>query len=753
MRKPRETLVVAALMLLLAVAVYLPVFTSSRLPGGQLSDTVHQGYPFLAFAESSLRQGRLPLWNPFIFGGVPFYASFSAPVFYPLRGLPLLLLGTEASVRFLFPVHMFLAGLFTWLFLRASGVSGPGRFVGAAAYALGAWANTLFYAGHGSKIICWALAPLLLYAVKRWADTRRPKWIGLGALAVGMQGLSSHPQMMLYSGIMAGVLALWLLRRPGTWVSGIAGPGAMVVLGILTAAVQLYPGYLFSRHSSRGEGLDPAAAASYSMPPEESLAMILPSAFGLRHGFPDSSISGVPVYFGRLGLRLSSEFTGVAVFILALAGLAAGADRRLRGALITLAILGTLVSWGGYTGLFGLLYRFVPIFRQIRAPHMAAFITTSSLALATGFGFDAVFSGNASRRHATVIAGAAALFLVLVPMAEPLSRALQNSWWTRMGVPGGRGFEGIVRHRAELLRGDLLRAFLSSAGLLALLAGVRRLRLGTVPAAAGVVLITALELVPFNRSFQVYLNRTSVESLHPADPGLESMAGSGRVFPGGNDLIPLGIRSVGGYHAAKPALVDSMMEIMARPDPETVYQFAVSVFSLPEGVFPWEEFRAAVGGESPRLPSAPMPRAFIPSQPVSGGPARGFDAISRGLNPMTISVIDAPAGEIPLVCSGRAEIILDEPEEVVVRVSTGSPAVLVLADTWYPRWRAEVNGAPTEVLRANGWMRSVLIPSGESTVRFHYDGSDVKAGMLVSLAAATAAILMAVLPGRKRRVG
>ncbi len=752
MKKPRETLAVLVMMLLLTAAVYWPVFTSRRLPGGQLSDTVHQGYPFLAFTESSLREGRLPLWNPFIFGGVPFYASFSSPVFYPLRGMPLLLFGAEASVRLLYPLHLFLAGVFAWLFLRAAGVSGPGRFAGAAAYSLGAWANTLFYAGHGSKVICWAFLPLLLYAVKRWADTRRFRWIGLGALAVGMQGLSSHPQMMLYSGIMAGTLALWLLGRPRTWPSGIAGPGVMVVLGVLTAAVQLYPGYLFSRNSTRGEGLDPATASSYSMPPEESLTMLLPSAFGLRHGFPDSSISGVPVYFGRLGLRLSSEFTGVTVFILAVAGLAAGRNRRLRGALITLAALGTVVSWGGYTGLFGLLYRAVPVFRQIRAPHMAAYITTSSLALAAGFGFDALFSGNTSRRATTAIAAAAGFFLVLVPLAEPLSRSLQNSWWSRMGVPGGEGFGHIVGYRAGLLRGDLLRAFLSSTGLLVILVASRRFRMGTLPAAAGAVLITALELVPFNRSFQVYLNQTSLESLHPENPGLAAMAGSGRVFPGGNDLVPLGIRSAGGYHAAKPALVDSMTEIMARPTPEAAYQFGVTVFSMPEGTFPWEDFSSAVSGEYPGLPPEPMPRAFIPGQPVSGTPEEGFDAISRGVNPMVISVIDAPAREVPLVCSGEARIILDEPEEVVVRVSTGSPGVLVLADTWYPRWRAEVNGVPTQVRRANGWMRSVLLPPGDSLVRFHYDGSDVMTGLWVSLAASVLAVLMAVLPERKRRV-
>lgn len=71
----------------------------------------------MTFTEESLREGHLPHWNPYVFCGIPFYSSFSAPVFYPVRGLLLLLAGTEVTVRFLFPIQMLLGGLFAWMFL------------------------------------------------------------------------------------------------------------------------------------------------------------------------------------------------------------------------------------------------------------------------------------------------------------------------------------------------------------------------------------------------------------------------------------------------------------------------------------------------------------------------------------------------------------------------------------------------------------------------------------------------------------
>lgn len=751
MRKPADTALLWGLLAVLSVLVYWPVFSSQRLPGGELSDTVHQGYPFLAYTESSLESGELPLWNPLVFCGVPFYASFSAPVFYPLRGLPLILLGAEASVRFLFPVHLILAGYFAWLLLGALGASRAGRFAGAVAYCLGAWANTLFYAGHGSKVICWAFLPLLLYAVTRFMTTRDARWIGTGAIAVGMQGLSSHPQMMIYSGIMAVVFAAWRLGRPRDWWWKVTGFLAMMVLGVLVAAVQLYPGYLFSAHSARGEGLDPATASSYSMPPEETLTMILPSAFGLRHGFIDSTISGVPVYFGRLGLRLSSEFTGVIVFILAMAGFIAGRDGKTRGGLLTLAILGTVVSWGGYTGFYSLLYRAIPLFQKIRAPHMAAFITATSVALAAGPGFDALFSHGTPRKAVFSLVAVAAFFMVLLPLAGPVSEALQSSWWTRMGIPGGTGYEFMARHRVQLLRTDLFRALLSSSALLLLLLASRKYGLKARYAAACVVAITAIELVPFNRSFQVYLNQTSIDGIYRPDSELAGMAGSGRVFPGGNELVPLGIRSVTGYHAAKPAVGDRMVELLSGATPGIIHQFGVTAFRFPEGAFTWNELHPMLSEDDPTLSPIPMPRAFIPARTAAGTGEQGFQAISDGADVQLMSVIDAPAGEMPLFCSGTVRITVDTPHEVILETESEAPAAVVLADTWYPRWRAEVNGEPAEVRVANGWMRAVTTPPGKSTVRFFYDGSDVVLGMRTSIIATALALAILLFSGRLRK--
>ncbi len=731
-------------LVVLAIVTYWPVFSTGRLPGGEMSDTVAQGYPFFSHTAQRLSQWELPLWNPYILCGTPFYESFSAPVFYPLRGIPMVLFGPETAIRFLFPLHMVLGGVFAWLLLKAMGTSRWGSLAGAWAYAAGAWANTLFYAGHGSKIICWAWFPLILWAVLGFSSTRRARYIGIGGLAVGMQGLSSHPQMMLYSAGAALIMALFRTDKPAIRSLGrnLGGTFAILALGGLVAAVQLYPGYVFSGYSSRGADLSLDRAASYSLPPEETLTMVLPGMFGLRHGFSDSTVNGVPVYFGRLGLRLSSEFMGVAFFLLGMAGLLKGGTRRSRFSLAAIALCGMIVSWGGYTPVFQWLYRLLPVFRKLRAPHMAAFLTTSAIALSAGPGFDALFlkQGRAWKTFAII----SVAFLILLLGARPVSEALQSSWWARSGVQDTSPYGAIVSARAALLSSDFLRAFLVS-GTLSLLLFMRWRNTGKAfYYGSAVLLISALELIPFNGRFQVYLPSTSIEAMFPDSPLLEEMAGEGRVFPGGNHLIPLEIRSVTGYHAAKTAENETLLDMVAQGSPWVLRNTAMTAFASEQGAASWDQVQPLLAEEVQGFPADPMPRAFLARSVVAGDQEEGFS----GLQPQLRTIVE----NTPMVYDGafgQAEITIDLPELVSVSTSAGMESFLVLADTWYPMWRATIDGEETPVYRANGWMRAVKVPPGEHTVEFTYDTSHVRTGGLASLAGVLVATLLVFLPGRK----
>src|SRR2546430_15318264 len=93
-------------------------------------DEYTAGFPFHAWsAEWFKRTGHMPLWNPEIFGGLPFVAAGSGDVFYPTWLLRLIIPVTAAG-NFSFFVHYVLAGLFTYLLLRRLRVGRAGCVVG-----------------------------------------------------------------------------------------------------------------------------------------------------------------------------------------------------------------------------------------------------------------------------------------------------------------------------------------------------------------------------------------------------------------------------------------------------------------------------------------------------------------------------------------------------------------------------------------------------------------------------------------------
>ncbi|MCK5036847.1 MAG: YfhO family protein, partial [Candidatus Sabulitectum sp.] len=308
----------------------------------------------------------------------------------------------------------------------------------------------------------------------------------------------------------------------------------------------------------------------------------------------------------------------------------------------------------------------------------------------------------------------------------------------------------VIARRVALLSKDFLRAFTVTGLLAALVLLVRKGKGSAWFFAAVVLVISSFELIPFNRDFQVYLTSTTIESMFPDTPLLREITGEGRVFPGGNQLVPLGIRSVYGYHAAKPAATDRLMALVRTSSPWVLRQTAMTSYASAEGSIGWEQLRPALAEEIPGYPLDPMPRAFIPRSVVLGSVDHGFEAIESGIDPQIRSyIVDGPSSYDGVV--GRAEILVDLPEHVTVQTETSGACYLVLADSWYPNWEVTVDGNPGTIYKANGWMRGVQVPAGEHTVEFSYSSRNVVHGGIISVAALLLILLSILLSTMKRK--
>jgi hypothetical protein len=73
--------------------------------------------------------------------------------------------------------------------------------------------------------------------------------------------------------------------------------------------------------------------------------------------------------------------------------------------------------------------------------------------------------------------------------------------------------------------------------------------------------------------------------------------------------------------------------------------------------------------------------------------------------------------------------------DLTVTFDARAPGQLVLHDTYYPGWKAELDGREVPIRPANAAFRAVAVPAGRHQVRFVYRPASVYVGLYLSLAA------------------
>ncbi len=99
-------------------------------------------------------------------------------IFYPTFLLRMML-PTDIAMTWEFPIHVFLCGLFTYLFLRAWSFGFCGALIGGLAYMLGGSIAGYASPGHDGKLFVSTMLPLALLLLtrgirdgRRWAGAR-----------------------------------------------------------------------------------------------------------------------------------------------------------------------------------------------------------------------------------------------------------------------------------------------------------------------------------------------------------------------------------------------------------------------------------------------------------------------------------------------------------------------------------------------------------------------------------------------------
>ena len=119
---------------------------------------------------------------------------------------------------------------------------------------------------------------------------------------------------------------------------------------------------------------------------------------------------------------------------------------------------------------------------------------------------------------------------------------------------------------------------------------------------------------------------------------------------------------------------------------------------------------------------------------------------------MVVSMAHTPGSG----AAGSVSVTQYTPGHIVLNVDAARQSLLVIAESYYPGWRATVDNHPAAVLRANYISQGLVIIPGKHKVELRYEPGSFRYGALVSLLgmASLLALWAWALVGRKRwRVG
>ena len=600
----------------LPYSAYREVVKAPATPHNHLlSDMALQNVQWKQFIRAQMEIGEIPLWNPHLFAGIPFFAAGQHSALYPLS-LIYYVMPLAAAYGWFILLNLWLAGLFMAGFMRALGVNRAGAALAGLVYQLSGCmiASAVF----PMMVAAAVWLPLLLWMIENilrgrslplFRGTALP-WAVFGAVALCFNVLAGHIELTIYTLLISAYYAAFRLvwEFISRWRAGGGLPLAwaarmaiwlllLLALGLGLAALQLVPLYEFVQSNWRAERSSLETVLGYAHPPRDLLLFLLPDFFGnpTHHSYTDAfsgqlitelvNAAGSPIQRIEWGLKNYVEgalYLGILPLALAAYALIAGIWRRSRFLpqillFAMMALLALSFMFGAPT--YNLIYS-LPGINQLNSPFRWVFALSLAMAALSGFGLNLL----GRRDRLTALMG---ILLLGAGLALAGALAFMQASFARVAP----FFERIV---AEMARADqafadgrmffsyqlpdawILAALLTLSGLLFTLLWLRLRRVWLLLALA----VTALDLLAASYGFNRSSDPALLDFRPPAIEFLQGQPGRFRVTslerPGDPRILPantglqFGIDDIRGYDSIIP---DGYVATMRALQPQHLLQY------------------------------------------------------------------------------------------------------------------------------------------------------------------------------------
>jgi hypothetical protein len=743
----RKDVVALAFLALVTVAFFWKILLTADYTILSGYDGAVQWYAWYRFAAHWLRQGVLPLWDPYVFGGHSFIGEPQAGLFYPFNLLQAFLIPGDrplaaSDIQWMVALHGFIGAASMYVLARVLTMRRSAALVAAVVFAFGGFvAQRLF--GHVSIFYGCVWLPLLLALLHLSITRRRPLLAVAAGVGLGMVVFVGHLMPPVYSAMIMTAYAAylsfsaWRRRRAAVaiWL-----PVVMLLIAgafaLGTSAVQTLPSLEYEQVALKWTGTpDPAlrgaerspysvAGGYYYLHPDQLLSFLMPSL-----NAPDEG----PAYLGILPL------------FLAVIGIAAG---RRKGAAFfaLLALVAFLYALGQGSIVHGLMWLSIPILDKARVAVRALYIVSLCIAVLAAWGIEAMLSPDARTRWLVSICARFAGYSLAVLAAIGVGLSVMAK---QQSLPG------------EL---DFYFSFL----IMALLAWIALASWRPLLLAPRLWFLIALSIVLFDllsygtSQFKVArvsaTNRIGSPDLYYAETGairfLKAQPGYFRVDVQNEAISPNfgDVWLLDGVTGHGNTMVEDFLKLrqLAWTPPSPLYdmlniRYLVTTDTIKTLPLVYNGDVAAGDLKVYENPTA-LPRAWLVHrvEQVAYGPQTWLRLAQPGFDPSALAIVATP---VAVAQGGTGDVVRIAEytlHALAIEVQTETAALLVTSENYYPGWIVRVDGQPAQVVRVNGGLRGVAVPAGRHDIIFSYQPRSFQIGALVTGATLLLAALLAV---------
>jgi len=432
---------------------------------------------FRPYLDMMDKKGEAPLWIPYIFSGMPGFASFlvTGDRWWDLTMK--IIYSSEHIVGFInYPVtrvvfHYFIYGMGMYLLMRSKKAARSTSFFVALAAIFSTWIIIYIMIGHNTKIMVLMTFPYIFLCLEKLIKRPSVLYSGLLILAVHVLWEAGHLQTAFYGACAVGIYLLIEVigaltdKTKSTKLANVFIATGILVLAAAFAygmgwdrnmAVQEYLPYSTrgaasitvdpQHHQSAmevGQGYDYSTRWSFS--PGETFTYLVPGYFGF--GKVEYNPSGNAqsaghqmLYWGQMDFTDAAHYMGIAVLVLGVFGLWVNRRNRFVQTLIGIGLFGLILSFGkNLSILYDLFYNLVPGFSKFRAPSQSLVLLEFVFPILAGYGIESLIAmrkaGSNEKTNRSILYGAA-LFGVFMLIGLLGQSVLKSSYTSAVTATG-----------------------------------------------------------------------------------------------------------------------------------------------------------------------------------------------------------------------------------------------------------------------------------------------------------------------------